>query len=362
MTVEDNFSNSWFVKFIIEPKYRIYRHLFFLLYAAAFVFKPATPGEVNDLHIRLLHSCYFILMFYFNVYVLIPLTLFKGRYISYLFLLITIIMGSYILIAEISNYIDLDKTPNEDNYPILSALSLQNKFLSSFWEILAATNVVVLMIFASTSIKLFQRWAINSIRMNEIEKNALQTELRELKNQINPHFLFNMLNNINVLVKTNPSKASLILLKLSGFLRYQLYENNYPVVALTAETQFLKDFLELENIRRDNFNYKVTVYENSAIESILLPPNLFTTFVENAVKHSADSENDSSVAIHLKVTGQQLFFTCRNSKPHEAQQCKSGGLGLENIQRRLRLLYDTKFELKIENDDKRFTVTLIIPI
>ena len=117
--------------------------------------------------------------------------------------------------------------------------------------------------------------------INELERSKTLTELEQLKNQINPHFLFNMLNNANVLTKKDPEKASQVLMKLSDLLRYQLYDSSRDKVLLTSDIHFLEDFLNLEKVRRDNFDYMISKEGN--LSGVFIPPLLFISFVENAV-------------------------------------------------------------------------------
>lgn len=245
---------------------------------------------------------------------------------------------------------------------------VQRRVFSSFFrEMLATTNLLTILVFSSTSIKLFQQWARDTQRINELEKNSMQLELKELKNQINPHFLFNMLNNVNVLVRKDPDKASMTILKLSDFLRYQLYDNNQDSILLMSEIQFLKDFMELEKIRRDEFTFHLSIENKSQnedlVSQLVLPPNLFITFIENAIKHSVDLDNPSKVEILFQVYDAKLIFISSNTKPSEPiEDCQKGGLGLANVKRRLELLYDKDFDLKIEDTKTNYTATLTLPI
>ena len=237
----------------------------------------------------------------------------------------------------------------------------------STFDFFISMHIVTMMVFASTSIKLFQRWARDSTKINELEKNSLQIELRELKNQINPHFLFNMLNNITVLVKKDPEKASNIILKLSDFLRYQLYDNNQHSILLLSEIQFLNDFMELEKTRRDEFNFSLTIEnkntDKSLISNLVLPPNLFISFVENAIKHSIDLDNPSEMSTKFIFSDKHLKFICENTKPAEViENSKNSGLGLANVKRRLELLYGNTFTLEIDETETNYKVTLILPI
>lgn len=348
-----------FLSFLIEPKYRIYRHLLILLYIGVFfVLSKEDPISFNvySNYKTLIWNGYFLGMFYFNMYVLIPAFLYKGKYFGYVISLIIVIVCAYMFVTKITQtYLDGYIIVHKKHEP------------TTFREILIAAHMLVLMVVASTSIKLFQRWARDNNRINELENNSLQLELRELKNQINPHFLFNMLNNVNVLVKKNPEKASLVILKLSDFLRYQLYDNNQQEVLLLSEIQFLNDFMDLENIRRDDFTYDLKIEnktnDKDKVSKLVLHPNLFIAFVENAIKHSIDLDNPSELMILFQIYENELLFICTNTKPEEPLAfSEKSGLGLANIKRRLELLYTNKFNLEIEDSEKLFKVTLKIPV
>ena len=194
------------------------------------------------------------------------------------------------------------------------------------------------------------------------EQTALATkmELMMLQSQINPHFLFNMLNNANVLIKRNPEEASKVLFKLEDLLRYQINDSSRERVSLASDIRFLNDYLNLEKIRRDHFQF--TVEQEGDIDSIWIQPLLFIPFVENAVKHSFDSEHPSSVHLSFKVEENRLEFRCENSTPAVAVSNKVGGIGLANIQRRLGLLYPDRNELEQIENENRYIVILCITL
>lgn len=351
--------NNGFVNFLVEKKYRLYRHLLIWIYLGLTLFNNGGPREYDgnfNLYIRILWMAYFIVMVYFNMYVLVPYQLFKTKYISYLITLTSVIIITFLVMRQINIlYFDphrvLPKTVR----------------LNFFGEILAAANLLTLVVFSSTAIKLFQQWKADTGRITELEKTSLQMELKELKNQINPHFLFNMLNNVNVLVTKDPAKASLIIMKLSDFLRYQLYENNAASVQLSSEIQFLNDFMELEKIRRDDFTFSLTLNNGAGSDEmpqgLSLPPNMFICFIENAIKYSIDLDNASYVKADFTLSGDSLHFTCINSKaPETLKIAGSGGLGLMNVKRRLELLYGTAYELSIRDDKYEYEVNLILPL
>lgn len=345
------------MEFFISPKYRIYRHLLVLAYMGVFFISSETPKSwmsIDEILKQFTWHLYFLSMFYLNMYVLIPTFLYKQKYVSYVFCLVIIIISGYLIATSITQ-------SHMKGYRFFKG-EAENNF-----DFFVTMHIVTMMVFASTSIKLFQRWARDNNRINELEKNSLQIELRELKNQINPHFLFNMLNNITVLVKKNPDKASNIIMKLSDFLRYQLYDNNQHSILLLSEIQFLNDFMELERTRRDEFNFSLAIEnenkDKSVMSNLVLPPNLFISFVENAIKHSIDLDSPSEMWTKFIIFDNQLKFICENTKPSEViENPKSSGLGLANIKRRLELLYGNDFTLEIKESGNKYKVTLILPI
>lgn len=353
----DNFcfnNKSRFVEFFIGKKYRVYRHLLILTYLLLVMYDPNGVKEYSgpySFYNKTIWFGYFLLMVYINMYVLIPRFLLKSRFVTYLISLIAMVVCSYALIRIV-------RTTYIEPYRILPD---KIHHLGIYREILNVSNILIMLVFSSTAIKLFQEWVYNTNRINELERNSLEIELKELKNQVNPHFLFNMLNNVSVLVKKDTDKASQIIMKLSGFLRHLLYQNRRDAVALVSEIQFLNDFLELENIRRDDFSFTIDVVCENEVKGVMLPPNLFVTFVENAVKHSVDLDNPSRIDIGFGIVNHKLVFSCVNTKPEEPIAVNNdGGLGLINIRRQLELLYGGAFDLDIKETDSQFMVKLTL--
>jgi len=295
-------------------------------------------------------SKYFMFLFlvtmcYINMYFLIPRFLFHNKFSSYMAGIAIYVVLTYFIVLSLSAVHKYYLPKSSQTVPSV--------------KIFFFVFVILVLIAASTAIKLFQRWVTDSQRINDLEKLTIHTELEQLKNQINPHFLFNMLNNAHVLTQTDPQKASQLLLKLSDMLRYQLYDSTRNKVLLTADIQFLTDFLNLEKTRRDNFEF--IVYTNGQLSGVQVTPLLYITFVENAVKHNGDSDNQSFVHLFFDVNNEGLLFKCVNSKPHtEMPKYGLGGLGLVNVKRRLQLLYPHKHLLEIKDEKDTFTVNLLI--
>jgi two-component system LytT family sensor kinase len=346
---------NWFINFLIEDRYRFYRHLLIWVYLIFTEFHDADAQRQYsgnyDLYRYIGRISLFLVAVYINMYILVPRLLFRDRYFAYFMAIISMTAVAYLLPTTIyQHFFEAYQIPDSP------------KRLSFFAEVVPNINVLGVAVFSSTSIKLFQRWKLDSTRMSDLEKTTLEIELRELKNQINPHFLFNMLNNVNVLIQKDAQKASAVVVKLSDFLRYQLYETSGGSVSLNSEIKFLEDFLALEKIRREDFTFTILIRKGTDSADQDLPPGLFLTFAENAVKYSADPDAPSSVQLDFGLFNNKLEFICVNTKPEIVFSAKSGGLGLTNIERRLNLLYGEEYSLKIEDAAGLYKVILKIPL
>lgn len=335
------------LQFFISSKYRLYRHLIMIAFIGiAIHYSPPDYTEPTETISQVVATILFVLLAYINMYILSPKFLFKNQYVYYMLSIIgIIIISSFIVKYGTIIYgegVALEKDNNEISF-----------FSFSF--------VIIVLISASASIKLFQRWMLDAQLITELEQANANAELEQLKNQINPHFLFNMLNNANVLTKKDPEKASQVLMKLSDLLRYQLYDSAREKVLLTSDIHFLEDFLNLEKVRRDNFDFIISKEGN--LSGILIPPLLFISFVENAVKHNNDSAKSSYVNLFFEVRNNELLFKCINSKPVlKAVNSDAGGLGLVNIKRRLALLFPLSHNLKIEDSPETYCIILSIKL
>jgi len=189
-----------------------------------------------------------------------------------------------------------------------------------------------------------------------VQKINLQNELTLLKNQISPHFLFNTLNNANILIETDPQRASSMVLNLSDLLRYQIYDCSEESVLLNSDIDFLQNFLKLEQSKRDDFEF--TLQKEGCSPTLFIPPLLFIPFVENAVKHSV-YDGKTNIDIQFKMQEDELIFICINTKLKEnLPPSKHSGIGLSNIRRRLELLFEKKYNLRIEDRGSVFFVEL----
>ena len=196
-------------------------------------------------------------------------------------------------------------------------------------------------------------------KQKELEKKNLQSELNLLRSQINPHFLFNTLNNIDALVRKNPEKASELLIKLSVQMRYMLYDSNTEKINLGSEIEFIKDYISLQKLRIRN-QKTVKFSMNGEFKDKLITPMLFIPFIENAFKHCSDKEHEGAIEINITENDDQLsFFTSNLYDPDESGiKDKTGGIGLDLVKRRLNLIYPGRHSLEITDENNRFTVRL----
>lgn len=205
-------------------------------------------------------------------------------------------------------------------------------------------------------------WFENREKRKELEQQNVKAELALLRSQINPHFLFNVLNNINSFATKNSEKTSFAIIKLSEIMRYMLYEAKEEKVFIEKEIKHIENYLALQKLRYKNQDF-VTFECNCIVGNILIPPMFFIPFIENAFKHGKKGIGNK-IVIRLNVTKDIVQFECSNKirELNETEKSDFGGFGIENIKRRLELLYPDKHQLIIEVKDSVYNVNLILSI
>lgn len=291
-------------------------------------------------------------MVYFVIYFLLPRFLYRKKVaLFFLYFWITLLIA-----AIINRYID--------NYVILVNFFPHWYQVSVFDPIVMLTTIIKLNfpLAIPVTIKVFDYFTSIQRAQQEQESKRVEAELALLRNQVHPHFLFNTLNSLYSLVLKKSDQAKDVVLRLSGLLRYLLYETAANSVPLEQEVDFIRDYLELERIRFGNtLQADLTVKGN--IEGHSIAPMLLTPFVENAIKHSTGGlQQVASVRINIQLNGQTLMLTVDNSI---AQKDKTdaplpGGVGLPNVAKRLDLLYAGRYELNIKADNLHHHVTLVL--
>lgn len=293
---------------------------------------------------------------YFNLYFLLPRLLERGKTIAYLGAvagtIITVaafIPLGYYFTAWISgrDFLELFNHDPADYLGIIAHMSLPSTVASMT---------------LAMSIKLAKNWLEARQRQQELERANLETELKFLKSQFNPHFLFNTINSIFVLIHKNPDMASESLAKFSNLLRYQLYECNDTYIPLDMEVRFLQNFFELESLRQEDNQQVDLQLRLPAAGDLVIAPFLLIPFLENAFKHvSQHSEKPNRIWVNLELKGKELIMEAGNTiNQHHlsVQDLRVGGIGLQNVRRRLALLYPNRHTLEVLEAATTYTVHL----
>ncbi|MFL5747810.1 MAG: sensor histidine kinase [Niastella sp.] len=210
-----------------------------------------------------------------------------------------------------------------------------------------------------------KEWAKSELRQTQLQANQLSTEIKFLKSQINPHFLFNTLNNLFSMAqaKENDELADGIL-KLSGMMRYMLYDSNEERVPLGKEITYLEECITLNKLRYADEEVTVTFDHPGQTADVRIAPMLFIPFVENAFKHGVAIGQKATIHIAIVVSGQKLIFDCVNTDYSfiKKMEMEISGIGLENVKRRLELAYPGKHQLSIKHESGKFMVNLEIDL
>ncbi len=229
-------------------------------------------------------------------------------------------------------------------------------------------RVVFAVMLLSLPVILMTQWHQKNSQLIQLEKDNIQTELSLLKQQIDPHFLFNTLNNLYALCRKKSDLAPDVVLQLAELMRYVVYRGKESYVLCSEEAKYIEDYVSLQSIRLHNhltLDVQVDIEDRQA----KISPLLLIILVENAFKHGIEpSTGDCSLSIHLRVTTKMLIFTCENSVENEnsinefEHSKVLAGVGLDNLQRRLDLLYFDKHQLTLQPNSHSFTATLKISL
>lgn len=301
---------------------------------------------------EILNVLFFALVVYFNLLYLIPQYLAQKRFLTYSAWLVF----SVVIITPLKMFVF--------HLKFMGHPELQSGLMDDELSFFIVTFLVAVV---STVYKIMTDWVTYLRDKQELETQTMQSELRFLKSQINPHFLFNTLNNLYALTLKKSDQAPEIVIKLSEMMRYMLYDCNEKRVPLSKEVAYLHNYLDLERLRQGpdaQINFEVI----GPIGEQRIAPLLFIPFMENSFKHGLNHHISQGgfVNIRLEIKGDCVHFHIENSKPEKVPLTdpnrRSGGIGLVNVHRRLNLMYSNKYDLKIANTPKLYAVDLKIEL
>ncbi len=343
------------ISFLTDRKYRLHRHvalqlMIFLISIGVLFDAPDTLNlSFNRFCGWATYYLFMCMLVYVNVYVFFPYFMSNSRILQYTIAVLLFTIFSMVIMVILQDlFYDIAVSKRE---PTSMAIFLS--IFSSFFAIL-------LFMLGMSALLLFKPLTQSHFREKELQKSTTESKLQFLKSQINPHFLFNTINNANILIDDDPIMATQILTKLDDLLLYQWKDSRREKIYLRDDIRLLRDYLDLEKIRRDEFYFNIEIQGN--IDNTEVAPLLFIPFVENAVKHNIDSNAVSYVNLVFRQDKNGLIFTCENSKPIFSRPKKTGGLGLNNIVRRLDLLYENKYNLQKVETEQKYTVKLTLVI
>lgn len=338
------------MKNLFEKRFA-YHILFWVVVFAIFtVANNIFPSEPIELKQQLFKTVLFFGFIAVSVYVnllwLFPKYLMQGKIGKYLFSLLGFLIAYSLIIWPIFEAIDkIFPEPNEP--PIAN------------WMV--PVSIFVLCIFfvgATSGLKFGRDWFRQRRESKDLANKQLASELKFLRNQINPHFLFNTLNNLYSLTLKKADNAPDVVLKLSELMRYMLYESNERLVSIDKELDYIKNYTALEQLRlgeKSDVHLSITGLVNNQ----KIAPLLFSPFLENSFKHGISAQVEKAwVVINLEIEEDGLDFEVVNSKPKNPIDRKVGGIGLSNVKRRLQLLYPDKHELVVTDKEDSYNINL----
>ncbi len=327
---------------------KVISHSLFWLFALLIllVFEQYNHGFFFHLSNNILKIIIWAGLVYYNQLYLIPNYLTKDRVFTYFGLLIL----SVLIITPIGNIISYFKYANYPDYQFFLTRNHHSYFLINFF-----------VAGASTIVKIISDWLLHQREKSILETQTMQSELRFLKSQINPHFLFNTLNNLYALTLKKSDKAPEIVVKLSEMMRYMLYECNEKKVTLEKEVNYVKNYLDLEALRQGK-DVEIHFEIQGEVKQQTIAPLLFIPFLENSFKHGLNHTiSKGFVHIVLFIEDNDIIFHIENSKPDSVplpEHPRSGGIGLVNVRRRLNILYPDHYTLSIEDQPNVYSVDL----
>lgn len=273
----------------------------------------------------------------------------RTKYVNYVFYLFLMVVSVSVFIER--ELITMIKVPGYFILPPLYFVIFQHALMDliAFW--------------ISTSLYLLNKEEQNKIKIEELKKQRIETELKLLKSQINPHFLFNALNNIYAISYTSDPSTPDKILRLSNMLRYVLYDCTSDFVKLTSEVDYISDFIEFQQMKtehKQNIKFCINIED----ESYKITPMLLIPLIENSFKYSKiDKDCRGFVNIRLEQKDKKLEFKLTNSIPTipaVKNIMGEGGIGLDNVKKRLELIYPSRYTLNVNNTLNEFKVNLAI--
>lgn len=331
---------------------RVLQHLLFwtasFLFLVNFFSSSNSLEKIDYIYTALFHISLAVAV-YLNIWFLMPRLLQKARYFVYALAVIVLIYASALL--------------NQATFNYLVDLVLPGYYFVSYYETGDILKFVFVYVALASLLKLSKGWFMlmqTEQQLMAIRQEKVETELKALKSQINPHFLFNSLNNIYSLALGNSKTTPAAILKLSELMRYMLYESNEDRVPLKQEIRFMDNYIDLQSLRSDKRS-RIEYRKQGDPEGKSIAPLLLLPFIENGFKHGIKGDPSGGyVIIEFAIHDSNVDLYVENNKGQvdEVEKNDFNGIGLNNVKRRLELIYPGKYELDIQDTGEQFSVRI----
>ena len=307
-----------------------------------------------------------LVVFVTNHFVLMPHLFLKDKRIAF-FVSITGILILFSAILFFLQYTERPLPPGNlslpplDNGPQGFGPPMQNGPREFIPPIANLIIISILLIGFDSGLIFFSKWMVSEQKKLKAERESIADKMAFLQNQVSPHFFMNTLNNIHALVDIDTEEAKTAIIKLSQMMDYMLYESQSQGISLKKEMEFIESYVELMKLRiSDDIDLKMEIPE--MLPKVNIPPLLTISFIENAFKYGVSYDRPSFIHIKMNINDNRFIFKVQNRIHPEIKQNKNSGIGIENTQKRLELLFGNTYELNIDKDDDIFKVNLTIPI
>ena len=297
-----------------------------------------------------------ISVFYVNYSLLVPFLLLKKRTFFYILGVLVLVCFPLILI----HVFPYPQPADIEGFEKVESFAKKINSLGRFKYVFPVMfNTVFLVV--GTTVRVYEQLLRNDRKKQLIESEKTSTELQFLKNQINPHFLFNSLNSIYSLTIQKSNDAPEAVITLSELMRYMLYQTNDEYVLLKSEIDFIQNYMKLQRLRIVN-NEHININVHGIVSNQKIRPLLLISFIENAFKYGTDFKGNTEISIKIYVKEDEIQFTCVNLIGSRDKDSENSGIGLRNTKERLLLLYPEKHWLTVKEEDNKFIIDLTLKL
>jgi len=357
------------LKFISLPDHKIK----ITLHAIAWIIVIIIPlyldkayggGNNHRLYEFYMHTFSAAVIFYLGYLWLVPKIFLRDKILMYVIILTGLILATHFITNYLEESFFFDPVQDEKFHEAMKSMTGKDENFRPPMKAFGFFNHVISSVLLSgfaIGLGVMEKLKLNEKKQKELEKEKLNSELAFLKNQISPHFFFNTLNNIYSLIGIDGPTAQDSVLKLSKLMRYLLYESEHGETMISSEIDFMNNYIDLMKLRLSP-RVELNIDFPKEFSDFSIPPLLFVPFIENAFKHGVSSRDRSFINIKMKINHDQISFVAENSmgKSSQTGDLQHSGIGLENVRKRLGLLFPGNYELKIGQDETIFKVDLSI--